>query len=220
MLNITTEHPLGQSIIYYEPLEKDYTSDLLPHLESLTYHSGYYKDRKISRDQIWFHQSKRYINPEWPIFERWNPKEYTPNLLHIQTHITNHIKETLKTNFVPNSLLINRYATGLNIIPPHSDSEHIFGDNPTIAILSVGAVRTIRLTIIDPPQADSAPADSAPADSAPADSAPADTIDIKLENNSLLVMAGTTQKYYRHELLKDSTIKSPRYSLTMREHKL
>lgn len=205
MISVKTEHPLGESIIHYEPLTTDYTTELRPHLESLHYHSGFYKDRKISREQIWFHKSGRYINPDWPIFERWTPTEYTPELDHVQTEIVNLTKTLLKRDFTPNSMLINRYLKGINIIPKHTDSEHIFGDNPTIAVLSVGATRTIRFTPIEPSLLDSSVPDS---------------IDIKLTDNSLLIMAGTTQKYYTHELLKEPTVETPRYSLTIREHKL
>jgi len=40
-----------------------------------------------------------------------------------------------------------------------------------------------------------------------------------LKDNSLLIMAGCSQKYYTHELLEDLSIKKCRYSLSFREHK-
>lgn len=199
MFKSITDFPLGEAIIYYENLAKDYSPNLLPILDSLTYYTGKYNDYSVKRDQIWFHQHKRYINPTWPIFERWIPHEYPEQFVKLQSELTTHIQLAKIGKFTPNSLLLNKYNNGKNIIPKHQDSEEMFGDNPTIAVYSLGATRTIRFTLI---------------------SDKTNTIDIELENNSLLVMAGTTQKYYYHELLKEPEIKDVRYSFTFREHML
>ena len=94
---------------------------------------------------------------------------------------------------------------GKNIIPKHRDSEDIFGQNPTIAVLSIGTPRIIRFTPVNP-TIKSVKAISN------------DTIDIILEHGSLLIMSGTMQKYYCHEILSDDNITDSRYSLTFREH--
>ena len=43
--------------------------------------------------------------------------------------------------------------------------------------------------------------------------------DINLEHGSLLVMGGTTQKYFAHGIDKDPKCKEKRFSITFREHK-
>ena len=41
---------------------------------------------------------------------------------------------------------------------------------------------------------------------------------ITLESGSMLIMSGTTQKYYSHEIPKTDEKKNIRYSLTFREY--
>ena len=45
-------------------------------------------------------------------------------------------------------------------------------------------------------------------------------IDIVLEPNSLLIMSGSIQKNYTHEILREPHITEQRVSLTFRNHKL
>ena len=111
-----------------------------------------------------------------------------------------------KQKWSSNSILINKYINGKNIIPKHRDSENIFGDNPTIAVYSVGSPRIIRFTRVGTNNNKKLKGET--------------PIDIKLEEGSLLIMSGTVQKYYVHEILKDDTITDTRYSLTLRNHKL
>lgn len=202
MFTTKTEFPLGDAFLHYERLSKDYTPPLKPVIERLTFYKGMYQEHTVKRDQIWFHEDNRYINPDWPVYERWIPHNYPSQFTKLQNTISKRVNEVLRDTrypFHPNSLLLNRYETGYNIIPQHQDSEHMFGDNPTIAVYSLGAKRTIRFTLI---------------------SDKSTTIDIELENNSLLIMAGTTQKYYYHELLKDERVTDTRYSFTFRNHVL
>ena len=202
MFATKTEFPLGEALLHYERLTKDYTYPLKPVLEGLTFYTGKYNHYSVKRDQIWFHEHNRYINPDWPVYERWIPHEYPSQFIKLQNSISKRVNEVLRTterDFLPNSLLLNRYNTGDNIIPQHQDSEIMFGDNPTVAVYSLGAKRIIRFTLI---------------------SDKTSITDIELENNSLLIMAGTTQKYYYHELLKDERVTDTRYSFTFRNHVL
>ena len=41
---------------------------------------------------------------------------------------------------------------------------------------------------------------------------------IDLENGSLLLMGGSTQKYFAHGIDKDEKCKEKRFSITFREH--
>ncbi len=204
-IKIQTDHDLGQSNIIYQELETDYAKTLLPHISPLTYFGGSYEKHDVSRSQRWYQNDGHYFNPEWPHFERWIAQPYTETLNELQTTIGKHVAKLLESSWVPNSLLINKYETGNNIISRHRDSEHIFGENPTIAVLSIGAPRTLRFTPINP-------------DSNSFKAISTDIIDIKLASNSLLVMSGTTQKYYCHELLRDESITDTRFSLTFRTH--
>ena len=42
--------------------------------------------------------------------------------------------------------------------------------------------------------------------------------DINLEHGSLLLMGGSTQKYFAHGIDKDPNCKETRFSITFREH--
>ena len=77
----------------------------------------------------------------------------------------------------------------------HSDNEPEFGNNPTIASLSLGETRIFDLQRKDK---------SFP------------TIKLPLENGSVLVMAGDTQKYWNHGITKTKLNVGPRINLTFR----
>ena len=219
MVTIVAERPLGTATIIYEKLTTDYATSLKPLLTSLEFVEGTYDDHKVRRAQRWYQTENRYINPHWPIYDRWKPHEYEPELLTLQSVISKHVNKkldsisTLTPSTAPweaNSLLINKYESGLNIISKHRDSEYMFGDNPTIAVLSVGATRTLRFTPITP----------ASRSMKSTALTLKEIIDIEVESNSLLIMAGTTQKYFCHELLKDESVEETRFSLTFRNHVL
>jgi len=40
-----------------------------------------------------------------------------------------------------------------------------------------------------------------------------------LESGSVVIMAGSSQKYYSHQVTRDEASNEPRYNLTFREHK-
>lgn len=193
---------MSRVTIIHKELKVDYASKLTDQLKELEYFEGTYGDYTIKRLQRWYHISMRYIHPEWPIFRRWVPCRYTDELLETQKDISNTTTKLLNADsdsWTANSMLINLYEDGTNIIPKHSDSEYIFGDNPTIAVLSIGATRTIRFT----PKSHYKDGK---------------IMDFELKSNSLLIMADETQKVYQHEILKDPTVTEPRYSLTFRKH--
>lgn len=196
----------GSHITYYEfdnPLIENLLTPILP---TLTYYGGKYDEHSVSREQVWFHEDIKPFHPDWSHLDRWKAHPYTSTLLSIQEHIKKTTASLLKApKFRPNSILINRYRTGQNIIPKHRDREDIFGDNPIIAIYSLGASRTLRFTPIEP-------------NTRSLKAISSDIVDIKMRSNSLTIMSGTTQKHFCHELVRDTSIKEPRYSLTFREH--
>jgi alkylated DNA repair dioxygenase AlkB len=103
-----------------------------------------------------------------------------------------------------NSVLINSYEHGKIIIPKHRDNEDIFGENPIVMIVSLGSTRTLRFSRVEP-------------NVSSLKSIRAEVIDIDLKPKSMLLMTGTTQKYFCHELLPSNSME-PRYSMTFRHH--
>ena len=145
----------------------------------------------------WYHMDSKPFHPDWD-FPRWKSFAYTPDLLDLQLQVAAFLHVPM------NSLLINYYASGRNVISRHRDKESVFGENPTVAIVSLGATRRFRFTPVSP--------DSVKSTGPP--------LDYDLVSGSLLVMSGTTQKYYLHELLRDASVTTPRCGLTFRRHQL
>ncbi len=95
------------------------------------------------------------------------------------------------------SVLCNLYRDGNDAMGRHADSEPELGpsrDDIRIASLSLGARRTFRLR----PRA------------------AGDAIDYQLGEGDLLVMGGTTQKHWVHEVPRTKSPVGPRLNLTFR----
>lgn len=93
-----------------------------------------------------------------------------------------------------NSVLANLYRDGRDSMGCHADNEPELGANPLIASLSLGDSRLFRLRHNRSKQ----------------------RLDIELAHGDLLVMAGTLQHHWRHELPKTRQIKQARINLTFR----
>lgn len=115
--------------------------------------------------------------------------------------LTKYLKRLLKkvnklynTSF--NGILINRYNDGNDYISAHSDDERNLDPQGVISI-SYGSTRIFRIRnkytkkIIK---------------------------DIELNNLDIVHMKGDFQKEFTHEIPKDTTIKTERYSFTFRKH--
>lgn len=94
-----------------------------------------------------------------------------------------------------NSCLLNLYHNGDEGMAWHSDDESSLGENSVIASLSLGAERKFLLKHKQTKQ----------------------TVSVLLENGSLLVMKGSTQKHWLHSVPKTKTIYKPRVNLTFRK---
>ena len=95
-----------------------------------------------------------------------------------------------------NSALLNYYRDGQDSMGYHQDNEPELGQNPVIASLTFGAARTFQLKHITDK-----------------------TIkrkDILLNSGSLLIMAGTTQHYWKHQIPKTKKPIGPRLNITFR----
>lgn len=218
MLNIVTDEINGDScLISYYPncFNKDFVTRVKSYLDKQNDFLGGYSGwgKEIPRLQKWYQMDGYDFSHNWKSnFDRWKAFPYDKNLLEIQSSIN------YKTNFLIdkdkpvnfNSCLVNCYRDGNDSIKPHFDSTENFGPTPVIAILSIGETRDIyfkrRRYNKDNPK-----------------SLKLDTqfqhlnCKISLEEGSLLIMAGDTQKYYVHEIPKENRFCSKRYSLTFRE---
>lgn len=111
-------------------------------------------------------------------------------------HFKNNLEQ--KTGYTFNSCLLNLYHTGQEGMAWHSDDQNHLELNSPIAIISLGAERFFKLrqTVNRSNQRK-----------------------ILLEQGSLLMMLGETQKYWQHEIPKMASIKEVRISLTFRTMK-
>ena len=103
------------------------------------------------------------------------------------------LENELDTTF--NSVLCNLYRNGQDSMGWHADDEKELGVEPLIASLSLGQARSFHLKHKTTPKLKHK---------------------ITLTSGSLLVMKGTTQQYWLHQVPKEPKITQPRINLTFR----
>jgi alkylated DNA repair dioxygenase AlkB len=113
---------------------------------------------------------------------------WTPTLLEIKKLI----EDKVGTSF--NCCLLNYYADGSQGMSWHSDDEKVMETNGIIASVSLGAERIFEFK----------------------HKTDAIRKKILLENGSLLLMQGETQKHFLHQLPKSKKVKEARINLTFR----
>ena len=113
---------------------------------------------------------------------------WTPELLQLKQKV----EEISSTTY--NSCLLNFYHDGAEGMGWHSDAEKTLLENGTIASITFGAERKFSFKHKVTKQ----------------------RLDILLENGSLLLMKGTTQKNWLHRLPPTKKVFSPRINLTFR----
>lgn len=119
-----------------------------------------------------------------------HPDAWTPILLSIKDRI----EQKLELNF--NSVLLNLYRHGRDYVSWHSDDEPELGNNPTIVSVSFGATRRFQLRHKS--------------------NKDLDTVEVSLTHGSLLIMKGSTQHFWKHQVPKTSKILNKRINLTFR----
>jgi len=120
---------------------------------------------------------------------RFVPHAWTPATAELREHIAARDGER------SNSVLANLYRDGRDSMGWHSDNEPELGPEPIIFSFSFGGVRRFRLRHRrDPHQ----------------------RLELDLPSGSLLRMAGTTQRFYRHDLPKTARAVAARINLTYR----
>jgi alkylated DNA repair dioxygenase AlkB len=116
------------------------------------------------------------------------PKPWTPTVLALKTQA----EETSKARF--NSVLINRYRTGMDSMGWHADKEPELGPQPVIASVSLGTTRTFDFRHTKTRQ----------------------THTLQLTHGSLLIMQGRTQLDWAHRVPKEPEARGERINLTFR----
>ena len=116
------------------------------------------------------------------------PNRWNPLLMFIK----NEVEAICNENFT--TVLLNYYRDGKDSNGWHADNEKELGRNPIIASVSFGAERVFQLkhNVTNQRQ------------------------NINLENGSLLVMKGTTQHFWKHQIPKSSKEIGARINLTFR----
>lgn len=128
-------------------------------------------------------------------------KSYSYSNIKMQPHpwnpilqkIKSKIESVSKTNFT--TVLLNQYRDGKDSNGWHADNEKELGKNPIIASVSFGAERVFQMkhnSILGLKQ------------------------NILLEHGSLLIMKGTTQHFWKHQIPKTSKPIGERINLTFR----
>jgi alkylated DNA repair dioxygenase AlkB len=120
----------------------------------------------------------------------FEPRAWTPTLVSLRHDLAE------RFGLAFNSVLANLYRDGRDSMGWHSDAEPELGAEPVIASLSFGAPRRFRLRRRGTREVAHA---------------------IELAHGSLLLMRGTTQRFYQHDLPKTATIAGARINLTFRQ---
>jgi alkylated DNA repair dioxygenase AlkB len=128
-------------------------------------------------------------------------KPYSYSNIKMQPHPWNLLLQKIKlkvesvsdTNFT--TVLLNQYRDGKDSNGWHADNEKELGKNPIIASVSFGAERVFQLKH---------------------NSIPGLKQNILLEHGSLLLMKGTTQHFWKHQIPKTSKPIGERINLTFR----
>ncbi|HVK52513.1 MAG TPA: alpha-ketoglutarate-dependent dioxygenase AlkB [Pseudoxanthomonas sp.] len=125
---------------------------------------------------------------------RYSGSEFRPHPWHPALHsLAERLQAELSETF--NSVLANRYRDGRDAMGWHSDDEPELGPAPVIASVSLGASRRFVLKHRDDP---------------------AQKLALELDHGSLLVMAGATQRHYKHALPRTARPVGERINLTFR----
>jgi alkylated DNA repair dioxygenase AlkB len=177
--------------------------------------------RPIPRLQKWYNVENKSFSPFWKNqHNRWDSLEYEQWLLDLQNNLFTKLNDSFSYLYdqIPsfrkiqfNSVLINKYRNGQDFIKQHKDDEKIFNDNPSIVSISFGASRdfTFKRILYDVNNVKSTRLNRKEQQM---------NKTIKLEHGTVLIMAGSTQKYYSHGVPIDSECTRVRYNMTFRNY--
>ena len=118
-----------------------------------------------------------------------NPLPWTNELLQIKEKIEDEVKVKFS------SVLLNRYRDGQDYVGWHTDAEKELGKNPIIGSVNFGASRKFQLRRIDDHK---------------------EKFEVELKHGTFLVMGGTTQHFWQHQVPKTAHKIGERLNLTFR----
>ena len=170
-----------------------------------------YDKKTIQRKQKWYQIDNQSFGKNWKEHhEQWRSHIYSEYLQSFQNKIQESVITIMSkyddiSNISFDSLLINYYENGNNCIAAHQDDKSSFGLEPTVALLSIGGPRTFCLerTISDSLKRDKEKCHL--------------NKDFILPDNSLFIMAGSSQRNFCHSIKQEPDIMNSRYSLTFRK---
>ena len=138
-----------------------------------------------ARKVAWFGDEKKAYrySGSTKIAEPW-----TPLLASVKARVEACVGSTF------NACLLNLYASGDEGMGWHSDDEATLGGMPTIASLSLGAVRRFDFRHKGDGQ----------------------KVSVVLDDSQLILMTGSTQHHWQHALPKTKRVRAPRINLTFR----
>jgi alkylated DNA repair dioxygenase AlkB len=168
------------------------------------------------RLQRWSHMSGLPFNKNWsPNFHRWQHVDYTDELFSLQSKVVERILKNAEImSFVSKDSIVNINSCLLNLYRDHNDSIHLhqdhipeFGIDPTIVCVSFGATRSFNLIRACRKQ-----------DGQFSTHSKNNTLTFDLECGDLLIMTGSTQRFFAHEIPRSATPCGKRISATFRIH--
>jgi alkylated DNA repair dioxygenase AlkB len=118
------------------------------------------------------------------------PQPWTETLIEIKTRIEG------VSPIAFNSVLMNLYRDGRDAVGWHSDDEPELGRDPVIGSVSFGGTRTFRLR--------------------PKSKRAGPGVELELTHGSYLLMQGSTQRFYKHQVPRTEAVVEPRINLTFR----
>ena len=216
-LNIINEIDDSQSIFYYIPnfFTDNEVDKIKSKFDDIDYIPNYnYNETKIIRYQKWYQNNNRYFCESWKTkYKRWESNPYFNELENFQTMLVKKLKKLELTNIgihIPefNSCLINKYLP-TNYIRPHRDTDKAFGKEPVIIGISFGAPVTMLFKRVNYNGINAGLSKKDKKNEFL-------NFKLNLKPNSLFIMAGSSQKYWTHEILKLQG-PTPRFSLTFRK---
>lgn len=154
----------------------------------------YGKDVLIPRLQAWFGGTD--VNYGYSGLHL-QPHDWLAPLVKLKQSLTQQCQVILQQPVCFNSALANLYRDNNDAVAWHSDDEAELGVCPAIASVSLGCDRIFKMKHNITRQ----------------------TLNIPLTAGSLLIMAGETQHYWQHAILRSKKPLQPRINLTFRELK-
>jgi alkylated DNA repair dioxygenase AlkB len=194
------EAPQADAQVYYRYFYQYLKTSVLWQQSTI---SVYGKTVTIPRLNAWYGDPKcsyTYSNTHF------SPLPWLPSLLALKQEVSAAVLSHLQAdaaqpmNSLLNSALVNCYRDGQDSVAWHSDDEPELGRNPLVVSLSLGETRSFQLRHKFNKNEKKC--------------------QITLSSGDLLIMSGSTQHYWQHQVPKTATSVGERISITFRKVKV